>query len=161
MGALALWLKGKVLGNQLPIIFIGIILVVIGIIVIPNMEQIKEKLGFETRTTLKAQVVQQEQVIEHEKEVNTDLTNQIKADDIMDEMKDKAVTDQVHVVQEQIKVVEQRIVKKQKKIQKLKTKHPKLMTVKAVSQVQIQSLWTAYCEAVHNSNAQCGDQHAT
>lgn len=164
MGALALWLKSKFLGNSMAWIFIGIFAVVLLVIVIPNLEQIKEKLGFETRASLKVKVEAQKEVIEDITASNTNLQTTLEAKDAIEEVNNQALEEQANALEEAHRQTRDVIVTKTAKIRKVKAAHkasnidPKV-TTKEVSRIQIQSIWATYCQ--YNANSACATGAST
>lgn len=154
MTALALWLKSKLFGSSSGIL-IMILLGVIAFIVIPNLDAIKEKLGIETRASLKVKVEQQNAVIDTLESSNANLAESIAIIDQVHVVKEEAVAAQVEVkqvVQEEVKVV---VKAKAKKVKMIKASHhtPEQQT-NEISHVQIKTIWDQYCS--FNQHQQCG-----
>lgn len=162
MGALALWLKSKFLGNSLAWIFIGVIVLVLVIIVIPNYSQIMEKFGIETRTSLKLQVEEQKDVIKDVVASNESLQQDINVKEVIQEITDQTLVDQANALEAAHKDVEKIVEKKQTKIRKIKktykakpvvTAQDEIQEANEISQVQIETIWATYCN--FNSNQAC------
>lgn len=154
MGAIALWLKSKFLGNSLAWIFIGTVALVLGIIVIPNMEQIKEKLGFETRTTLKVQVQEQQEVIKDLSIANTGLAEIVQQQEEIHQVENEQINKQAEVVEQTTQVVNKVIENKVKHIKTIKASTTvDKDKVKQISTTQINSIWDTYCN--FNTSSDC------
>lgn len=70
-------IKFKAYLSKYMIYIIIAVAAMIGLVLISNMDNISEKLGFETKTTLKAQVVSQKAVIAQAVQINKDLVKEL------------------------------------------------------------------------------------
>lgn len=70
-------IKFKAYLSKYMVYIIIAIIAMIGLVLISNMDNISEKLGFETKATLKAQVVSQKAVITQAIQTNKDLVKEL------------------------------------------------------------------------------------
>ncbi len=152
MTALALWLKSKLFGSSSGILIL-LLVGLVALIVLPNLDAIKERLGIETRASLKVKVQAQQTMIDTLESSNTNLADSIAVIEQINQVKEQAVTQQAEIkesVQEAVKEV-------------IKVKRVKIKTIKAsvntnqtaeISRIQIKALWASYCD--FNNHPQCG-----
>jgi len=147
MTIIAMWLKSKIMGNGLTWIFIGIIAVILLVIIIPNLDQIRERLGFETRTSLKVLTIEQAQVIETVQASNTSMSMALEATDAIKGVTEKAMVQQSLDSETAEQHVITTITTKRDHIRKVHTSHPTDLHARAaaVSRVQITAIWDTYC----------------
>lgn len=154
MGALALWLKTKVFSSSSSIL----LLVLIGLLafmIIPNLELIKEKLGMETRATLKVKVAAQNVVIDDLTSSNDNLMNTIIVDSMLEKAKDEVVVKQIETTRVIKEASKEAVKVKAKKIAKVKqAKTTPVEQAQAISKIQIQTIWDSFCD--FNTHQQCG-----
>lgn len=146
------WIRGKVMDNSLTYILIGIFVLIFAVILIPNFSQIQEKLGFETRASLKVDVAKvtedKEAALESNKNLESSL---ITADEINAEVL-KAINNKIIELDKADKAVDAIIKHKDKQIEKVKSQSKKeaqssKAEEKAISSIQINALWSAYCDS--------------
>lgn len=152
MIVIALWLKSKLFnsGGILLMVLLGLV----AIIVVPNLEQIKGKLGFETKASLKATVQAQDAAITHLEAANLNLVQTVAVIEQVAVIKEAAVEQHVEVkevVKEEVKKV---IKVKHQKVKQIKSKHPPEQRADAISRVQIAAIWERYCD--FNTHSSCG-----
>ena len=161
------WLKSKIFGNPLSMIFIGFLVLVLAIIVIPNLDQIRERFGFETRTTLKMAAEKErtntntaleankqlDKALELTKEISNDNIEAIKKVEISKDTSDTKVA----VIKEKKKAKIKAVVSTPKPKDKPTTPNtgelPPSVEDIQISQIQIDSVWDTYCQ--FNDNASC------
>lgn len=154
MTAVLLWLKSKLFGSSSSILIV-VLVAIVAIIVLPNLDAIKEKLGIETRASLKVKVEAQKEVIDDLESSNTNLVESIETIEQINAVKEKAVEQHIEVKEE---VKEE--VKKIVKAKTIKVKAIKASTAsqaqqhQQISEVQINSIWDSYCS--FNNHASCG-----
>jgi competence protein ComGC len=129
---------------------IGLFLLLFGIaalVIVPNIDNISEKLGFDTKASLKTVVAEQKHTIDAVVKDNKDQANVAQAKDEAQAAKDdatknqraeeKKATDKVNGIEGQ----------KKKKINDIQS-NPKLTTSEkdqAISAAQIDSVWDTFC----------------
>jgi len=149
------------LTNLLFIILIGLIIV----LVIPNINQIKEKLGFETRTSLKVKLNQEisntNAVLSNNKELNQTIdilgrTNEVISDlAIRKDIETNKVTKKVsNIISKKKKAIDEKtkFEKDQLNSESIAEENIIVDTEQDIrrdirtSTIQIDSIWEAYCE---------------
>lgn len=155
-------LRSFFIKNSLSTGFIVLLAVLIVIIVVPNLDQISEKLGFETRTSLNKELVEEKQqtaeVIEANKSLDTAITvieeTQKQADTVSTslEQQKKEVTNRKNQILEEKKKKLETVKKPQPHKPTTPDKSPTSPSVMeealntSISQIQIQSVWKTYCD---------------
>lgn len=164
------FIKDKVLGNNGNGLFILILLIPIMAIVIPNIGQIAEKLGFESRTVLKEQVIQQQHDIDALMADNERLKKELEISQAITEVKKQIVKEQAAVIEKVTIETEDIVKKKDKEIKQIlasvtdnnisinkedvkKLKLTPTSAEKQISKTQINALWDSYCS--FNNNTEC------
>ena len=141
-------IKKFFLGNTLSIVFIGLIIALLAIIIIPNLNQISEKLGFETRTSLKTKLVKEQQNTQVAIDANRTLEGTIS---VIEKSKDNAlntIEEHHETVKKTEKKVHEIVVKKNQTIAKVLSKEIKsdIPEATVVSKIQITAIWSTFCE---------------
>lgn len=145
---------------SLPVGFFLVLIVVISIIVIPNFNQISEKLGFDTRTTLEKKLTDKDNTIDRLGEGNKQLSltidklNESNKVDLETVVKDSENKEKVDIVLSEIKV---KAKKKFSNITTSKSSFKAKLKVKSVelqlAEIQIQAVWETYCK--FNNDSEC------
>jgi hypothetical protein len=149
MSIILIWLKSKVLGNSLSWIFIGIIVVILLVIIIPNLDTIRERLGFETRTSLKVLTIEQAQIIQDIQTSNASLVDSVIVSDAVRDVTNRVMVKEAIAVQQSIAVVTHITQTKRAAIRKIhatRITHPSTprAIATAISKAQITAIWDTY-----------------
>lgn len=133
-----------------------VLIALLAFIIIPNIELIKERLGFETRATLKVKVEAQKIVIDDLTSSNDNLMETIIVTDAINDIKEESVVKQEVIVDTVKETVKEVVTVKKKQIKKIKTNKSlsEHQQSQAISKVQIDTIWSSYCD--FNTNPQCG-----
>lgn len=149
MTLLFAWLKSKLLGNGLSVGFIAVIGVIILIVVFPNLDQIRERFGLETRTGLKLALQNQQAAVDVLQASNTNLEATLKTSFEIDHIMKDAVVEQAAETQAVQQQVEQIISHKKAAIRNLKTQpvssENRIQQQTDISRTQIMAIWETYC----------------
>ena len=131
------------------------IVVIIGIILIPNMDNIKEKFGFDTMRSLSVKLKQEEhntdtavaanRIIEQTHEVinNLGIAEDIITEDFLKDI--KAVDETVEVIKDKTNTKIAKINKKPKQTEEQR--------LREISKINIDSIWSSYCS--FNKDDEC------
>lgn len=145
----------KITGFDPTAIFIGIMLVVIAAVLIPNYDRVMGFFGYETRTVLKEKLETANN--NTEVAVNVNKSNEGTIAVLEDTVKntEQVIDSKVKEDKAVLKFTTEIKVKKDKKIEVIiaQPDKPQAEIDKEVSDVHITSLWTSYCD--FNQNQQC------
>lgn len=135
--------KDKLGGKELTYIFLGIAAVILLVFILPNLDQIKERFGFESRASLKVLINEQKVSIDKAVDANKELQDGL----FIQGEKTKATSDAFENVRKD-EVKRDVFVKKLKKARTarpsvIKT-DPKLNGVDAEALSDIEMVWDSY-----------------
>lgn len=145
----------------LPVGFFLVLITVLLVIIVPNFNQISEKLGFDTRTTLEKKLTERDNAIDRLGEGNKDLSltiDKLKESNAVDL---KAVVSDVEHKKEVDTVLSEVKVEAKKRFDNLKlskTTAAKKATVKnaaeadQIAEIQITTIWDAFCKTTHHAD---------
>lgn len=148
------WLA-KFLFGDITKIFITVLIALVAMIVIPNYNQILERFGFETRTSLKVKLNQEENNTNVAVDANQNMVNTIDTLEKTAKNVDDAINN--HIEQNKKTDTKVSAIKKKKDsridvVQGASDKTPEQKMLE-IDQVEIDSIWEAYCG--FNNDTQC------
>ena len=153
MAALLLFFKSKIMPNALSIIVVGILSILILILLITGMDQLREKLGIETRTSLKVELQQEKQNTQILEDKVEHLDTTIETNKVIEAKVEEVVIQQVKEVEVNKQQVKKIIHAKKIKIKSIKANITDIeQQAKEISRTHISSLWSSYCSFNNNSN---------
>ncbi len=165
-------LKSKLIDNALSISFIVAMVVLIGIIVIPGIETLKGKLGFDTKATLQVELDNANRLNEELLAINkTSAESAISLDKLNAQIVktfDKQLVDIRHAEDITIEILAVKHIEIQKVknkphvnlkgvvssgVSKVDKRINRLAQAKVISKIQVASIWSAYCDG--NDDTEC------
>lgn len=154
------WLKKTLFGNPLGMALLGIVLVLFAVILIPNIGQISERLGFESRATLKEKLAVEKINTDTAVDANASLVTAVAISDKTTENTVKAINN----LNDNNKVTDVKttdiVKKKNSNIARVKAEKKEVASVddpiqlkmatkleeERISTYQVLAIWEAYCQ---------------
>ena len=135
--------KDKLGGKELTYLFLGIGAVILLVFILPNLDQIKERFGFESRSSLKVIINEQKTSIDKAADANKTLQDGL----FIQEEKNKATSSAFENVRKD-EVEREVFAEKLKKERVVRPKvikaDPKLASVDAEALSDIEMVWDSY-----------------
>lgn len=138
------FIVNRIGNNGLQYIVIGLSVLLMALLVVPNLDQIKERLGFESRTSLKVDLAKKDAVIDETTSANETLVKAVEIETKTLEISDKVMSD-LNATKEQNTKVAKAVVSKKKTVYRQAAKQKKPLSQEDKSLVQIRSIWESYC----------------
>lgn len=172
MSGIVGWFSKTLFGNSITTGFVVAIVAVLAMIIIPNMDSIREKLGFETKTSLAVKLAKEKANVDKVVEANDKLK---RVNDVLDKTSNNSITaiDNFNTSKDNtIAKADDIVVKRKAKVEVIRKKPKQTTEVSVVdpklklavqlsgenlerveaSKVNSLAIWEAYCSFNNNDN---------
>jgi len=147
----------KLLSGDLTVVFITVMIAILGLMAMPTISKIAGAFGYETKQTLKDQLVIEKKntdTLEAAKKVQ-DKTIEILEDTV--DNTEKTLAEKVvkeKVIKKKIDVIQKKLIEKTEEVKALDV--PETQKEESLSAVRISSVWQAFCTA--SDDPQCAQE---